>query len=133
MQARRAFASLIAAVVAAVLLAPPLGAVGDPGHVGEAAARGPAAQAVTSAAAVPLIVNGDFEAGSLAGWTSAGTTFVVTTAHAGYYAARLGGSSWAPSGDSTIVQSFTVPAGGGTLSFWYRVSCQESVSETGQR
>ncbi len=79
-------------------------------------------------AAAPLVANGDFEAGSLAGWTPSGATFVVTATHAGNYAARLGGSSWAPSGDSTVAQAFTVPAGGGTLSFWYRVSCGSNVS-----
>jgi hypothetical protein len=72
------------------------------------------------------IVNGDFEAGSLNGWTSAGTTAVVGGAHAGTYAAQVGGTG-PTNGDSSIAQTFTAPSAGGTLSFWYAVHCQDTV------
>jgi hypothetical protein len=74
------------------------------------------------------IVNGGFETGDFTGWTRTGTTAVLTTTpHAGTYDGR-GGSTVATNGDSTLAQTFTVPAGGGTLAFWYRVSCPDSVS-----
>src|SRR5205823_5820532 len=66
------------------------------------------------------ITNGDFETGALTGWTSTGTTAAVNSgAHGGTYAARVG--STAPSGDSTLAQTFTVPSGVTQLSFWYSV------------
>src|SRR5690348_103721 len=77
-----------------------------------------------AAAAVPhasTITNGDFEAGSLTGWTSTGTTAVISSgAHGGTYAARVGSTS--PSADSSIAQTFTAPAGATQLSFWYSVT-----------
>ncbi len=83
---------------------------------------------LTVSAAVPnVVVNGGFETGDFTGWARAGTTSVVATpARSGAWAGR-GGSTAATSGDSSISQTFTVPAGGGTLSFWYRVSCPDSV------
>lgn len=74
------------------------------------------------------IVNGTFETGSLSGWTSAGTTGVLTgTVHGGTYADR-NGTTTATNGDSNIVQTFTVPAGGGTVSFWYKMTCPDTVT-----
>jgi hypothetical protein len=71
------------------------------------------------------IVNGGFEAGSLAGWTAgdAGTRAVypqATTAQhrSGAYSALVGGNgSPEPKGDSCLYQTFTTP--GGTFSAWY--------------
>jgi len=73
------------------------------------------------------IVNGGFESGSLSGWTASGATSISTTAHSGGFSAMVGSSS--PfNGDSSIAQTFNVPAGSGTLSFWYRVVCPDTVT-----
>ncbi len=85
--------------------------------------------AVTVTAPAPSpIVNGGFETGSLSGWTSAGTTAVVSggSAHSGTYAARVGGTS-PTNGDSWIRQTFTASSTGGTLSFYYNVVCPDTV------
>jgi hypothetical protein len=74
------------------------------------------------------IVNGGFETGSLSGWTSAGTTAVFSSgAHGGTYAARVGGTS-PTNGDSSIAQTFTAPSAGGSLSFWYKVVCPDTLT-----
>ena len=84
--------------------------------------------AVTVTAPAPSpIVNGDFEAGNLSGWTSTGTTaLVVGAAHGGSDAARVGGTS-PTNGDSSIRQTFSAGAAGGTLSFYYKVVCTDTV------
>jgi len=74
-----------------------------------------------------VIANGDFETGSLSGWTSAGSTATSTIPHAGSYSARVGSSS--PfNGDSSVAQTFVAPSTGGTLTFWYRVVCTDTVT-----
>ena len=84
--------------------------------------------AVTVTAPPPSpIVNGDFEAGNLSGWTSTGTTaLVVGAAHGGSDAAQVGGTS-PTNGDSSIRQTFSAGAAGGTLSFYYKVVCTDTV------
>jgi hypothetical protein len=81
-----------------------------------------------SAAAGNPIVNGGFETGNFSGWTASGasTTVVNTGAHSGTYAARLG-TTTPTNGDSSIAQSFTA-SGGGTLHFWYNVTCPDTVT-----
>jgi hypothetical protein len=74
------------------------------------------------------VSNGGFESGSLTGWTTAGTTAVVNSgAHSGTYAARVGGTS-PTNGDSSIAQTFTAPTGAGQLSFWYSLTCPDTVT-----
>jgi len=75
------------------------------------------------------IANGGFESGTLASWTATGASETVSTTsvHSGTYSAMLGSTS-ATNGDSTIKQSFTVPAGGGSLQFWYSNVCPDSVT-----
>jgi hypothetical protein len=80
-----------------------------------------------TASAATSITNGTFEAGSLTGWTSTGTTSVTTTnPHSGTYAAMIGSTS--PSTTSSITQSFTAPATSPSLSFWYDVVCPDTVT-----
>jgi hypothetical protein len=74
------------------------------------------------------ITNGGFETGSLSGWTSAGTTSVVGTgAHSGTYAARDGSTS-PTNGDSSVAQTFTAPTGTSSLSFYYNVTCPDTIT-----
>jgi len=72
------------------------------------------------------ITNGGFESG-LTGWTASGSTATSATSHTGAAAARVGSAS--PfNGDSSLAQTFNAPATGGTLTFWYRVVCTDTVT-----
>ena len=73
------------------------------------------------------ITNGDFETGNLSGWTVTSTATVVTGGHGGAYAARVG-STGPFLGDASIAQTFTAPSAGGTLTFWYKVVCTDTVT-----
>ncbi|HEY3605853.1 MAG TPA: putative Ig domain-containing protein, partial [Pseudonocardiaceae bacterium] len=72
------------------------------------------------------IANGGFETGDLSGWTSTGLTGVTPTGHSGAYAAMIG--SILPSGDSSISQTFRAADGSSTLSFWYDITCPDTVT-----
>lgn len=88
--------------------------------------------------------NGGFESGQFSatgsffgtdGTVAMGTTWatlgasetISTTAHSGSYSALLGSTS-PTNGDSTIKQTFPVPAIGGTLRFWYNDTCPDSLT-----
>jgi serine protease len=72
------------------------------------------------------VTNGGFETGSFSGWTRSGTTSISTTAHSGSFSALVG--STAPTnGSSSIAQTFTAASGTSTLTFWYLVSCPDTL------
>jgi len=72
------------------------------------------------------LVNGGFESG-LTGWTVLGSATTSATAHTGAASAMVG-SAAAFNGDSSVSQTFTAPAGGGTLTFWYQPHCTDTVT-----
>jgi subtilase family serine protease len=73
------------------------------------------------------ITNGGFETGDLTGWTPTGLAGVTAARqHSGAYVAIVG--SVLPSGNSSIGQTFRAAGGSTTLSFWYDVSCPDTVA-----
>ncbi len=80
-----------------------------------------------------VLQNGGFETGSLTPWAirDANPTPTVRTgtAHSGTYAAFLGSDPGTePTGDSSIYQQITIPASGGTLSYWYYPYSEDSIT-----
>ena len=80
-----------------------------------------------------LIPNGGFETGSFAPWVIQATNptpVINTTApHTGTYAAFLGNNPGPePLGDASFFQPITVPAGGGTLSFWFKPYTEDGIT-----
>ena len=86
-----------------------------------------AALTVTTVPTSNAIVNGNFETGSLSGWTVSGTASITSGSYEGNWAAFVGGSN-PTNGDSSITQTFTAPAAGGTLSFFYSVRCPDTIT-----
>ncbi|MGI8803334.1 MAG: hypothetical protein ACR2KV_14405 [Solirubrobacteraceae bacterium] len=82
-----------------------------------------------AAAPAQVVQNGGFESGALTPWTLAGAVEGITTGapHSGIYAALLGAPT-ATNGDSAIAQTFTAPPASTTLSFYYAVSCPDSLT-----
>ena len=62
----------------------------------------------------------------MTGWSSVGSAAVVAGGHSGSFAARLGDTT-PTSGDSSISQTFTPPAGATQLSLWYKETCPDTV------
>ena len=90
-----------------------------------------------------VIVNGGFETGDFTGWTIDGhindPVIATNQFHSGTFSAFAGGNpqdlntyceenSNEPLGDSSFYQQFTVPAGGGTLSFWHMDCTNDSIT-----
>ena len=73
------------------------------------------------------VTNGGFETGSASGWTVSGNSSVIAAAaHSGSYGLMLGSTS--PSNTSTAAQTFTAASGTSTLSFYYNVTCPDTVT-----
>jgi hypothetical protein len=73
------------------------------------------------------ITNGGFESGNFSGWTTSGNATVTSSAaHSGSYGAMLGSTN--PSNTSTAAQTFTAPTGSTKLSFYYNVTCPDTVT-----
>jgi len=73
------------------------------------------------------LTNGGFESGT-SGWTTAGTTSITTSGcHGGVECAMAGGTS-PTNGDSSFGQTFTAPTGTSSLSFWYKMTCPDTVT-----
>jgi N-acetylneuraminic acid mutarotase len=84
-----------------------------------------------------VIINGGFETGSFGSeWVIDGTNnpplVNTTNPHSGTFAAAAGDfgpfPAPEPSGDSSFYQQFTVPASGGTLSFWHWDYTTDSIT-----
>ena len=74
--------------------------------------------------------NGGFETGDLSSWSSTGIDAVVKyPVHSGVYSAEVGtpGLPTPFVGDSTISQTFDVPATSSKLVFWYWTFCNDKV------
>jgi hypothetical protein len=97
---------------------------GSAGGSGGGSAGGSGGGSAGGSGGSAAITNGDFELG-LTGWTSAGTNTIANTAYNGSASAQLGNTTAV--GTNTLAQTFTVPAGGGTLSFWYQGFCNNTL------
>ena len=93
---------------------------------GNVGTSNPISVTVNNGAVTNPVVNPGFESGTLTGWTGTGVAAARTYPHTGTYAGSLGSTS--PSADSTLAQTFTLPAGASTLSLWYRVYCPDTVT-----
>ena len=82
----------------------------------------------TSAPVTNPVTNPGFETGTFSGWTTSGqSTSISTTAHSGTHSGMAGSTS-PTNGDSSISQTFTMPSGSSSVSFWYQVVCPDTVT-----
>jgi Bacterial Ig domain len=74
------------------------------------------------------VVNGGFETGNFSGWTTSGaaSSVIAGAAHSGSFGAQLGATT-ATNGDSSAAQTFTMPSGSPTLTFWYNNHCPDTL------
>jgi Secretion system C-terminal sorting domain/Calx-beta domain len=76
---------------------------------------------------------GNFETGNLSSWTitSSNPTPVVNSnsPHSGSFAVALGtyGGGEVPGDSAVLSQTFTVPANGGTMSYWYKPTTTDGI------
>ena len=77
----------------------------------------------------PGVANNGFETGDLTGWTASGASQTVLAggAHSGNYSAMLGATT-PTNGDSNISQTFTAPSDATGMSFWYKMTCPDTVT-----
>ena len=75
------------------------------------------------------VVNGGFETGNFTGWTASGaaTSVIAAAAHSGNFGAQLGATT-PTNGDSSVTQTFTMPASSPSLSFWYNNHCPDTLT-----
>ena len=79
-----------------------------------------------------VIANPGFETGTFSSWTIQGTIPMPVVnslaPHTGTYSAFLGNPpGYEPYGDASFYQQVTVPAGGGTLSYWYLPYSEDNI------
>jgi hypothetical protein len=75
------------------------------------------------------VLNPGFES-ALANWSIGGTSPLVsltTSSHSGVYAVWLGSTGASIGNTSSVSQTFTLPAGATSLSFYYKVVCTDSL------
>lgn len=84
---------------------------------------------ITTSSGSGGIANGGFETGTTSGWTVSGasTSIVSSGCHSGTYCGRAGSTS-PTNGDSSFAQTFTAPTGSTGISFWYKMTCPDTVT-----
>ncbi|MBL8717174.1 MAG: hypothetical protein JNL79_14405 [Myxococcales bacterium] len=94
-------------------------AAGSPCAAGSECASG----TCTGATSTGLVLNGGFET-ALTSWTTSGSAVSATTSSpkTGARSLQLGSSI----NSNTAAQTFTAPAGGGVVSFSYRIACSDN-------